>query len=372
MITRHELKELATYMNEDAFFVSLYLNVDPKDNPKDSWLLHYKNLARDTISKTNAQDRPIIEKELKRIEKFLSDRPDGLKRGLVIISCPEKNFWRVHNTAMPFINQLVIEHDPFIKPLASMLDLFQRYLVVVVGKTKARILITRMGEIEEVTKVLHNTDSLDFDPNRSGSLTDSASHSEKMDEKVFRIVHKDALKDIEKVMAEEEMKRIILAGTDRGRAQFKDVLPNQIKERVVAELSVDRNGSDHEILEKLIPIMKDVEYQFERKALDELFDQEKKIVLGLSDVLTALQQGNVHKMYVLTHVKESGMVCNQCGALTPVRDSKCPYCNNEMHSVEFMLDLAIQKAMDLGARVDMLEHAPRLEKAGGIGALLRY
>ena len=80
----------------------------------------------------------------------------------------------------------------------------------------------------------------------------------------------------------------------------------------------------------------------------------------------------MHKMYVLSKVTMPGMVCTICGALTPERDRSCPYCNGEMRRVTYMRDLAIQKAMDQGVRVDMLDHAPRLEKVGGIGALLRY
>ncbi len=371
MITHHELKELASYMVEDAFFVSLYLNVDPKENHKESWMLHFRNMMRDTLNKINLKDRSVVETELNHIEKYLVGRPDGLKRGLVVMSCRAKNFWRVYHTALPFNNQLVVERDPYIKPLAAMADLYQRYLVAVVGKTKARVLITSLGEIQEVTKIKFEEEQ-DFDPDRDGNMSDSSRRAEREEAKVYRLVHKDALKVVEKVLAEEKIKRILLGGTDRGRALFKEAMSSPMRERVVAEFSVDRNASDHEILEMLLPVMKDVEYKFERKALEELFDQGKRSVFGLSDVLTALQQGNVHKIYVLSTVTTPGMACTQCGAITPDHNQICPYCGGSMQRVPYMLDLAIQKAIEQGARVDMLEEAPQLAKAGGIGALMRY
>lgn len=371
MITHHQLKDLASNMSEDDFFVSLYLNVDPNENRKDEWMTHFKNLSKDALANFSSNNQSSIESELSQIEKFISDRPDGMKRGLCIISCKAMEFWNVFHTALPFSNQLVIEHDPYIKPLATMLDIYQIYLVPVVGKTKARVLITGQGEINELTSI--SIESTEIDSGKDGSKGDYGTlRAQKMEEKVKRLVHKDAMKIVEKIVNEEEIERILVGGTDRGRAHFKELLPIPLKKKVVGEFSVDRNGTDSEILEKLLPVMRDIEFKFERKALDELFNQNEKSVFGLSDVLTALQQGNVHKMYVLSHVTSPGMICEQCGALTPDRENPCPYCEGPMKTVQYMLDYAIQKAFDQGARVDMLDHAPRLEKFGGIGALLRY
>ena len=371
MISRHELKHLASLMLQDAKYISLYLNVDPRDNAKDQWLTHFKNLARSSLADLPSAGKNLVKRDLEKIEKYLSDRPEGMKRGLVIISCAAHDFWSIYHTALPFNNQLVIEHNPYIKPLAAMGDLYQHYLVVVVGASKARLMLTSMGEIEEITSIYKPPGDIDSGKDgSSGYMTELRAQKEKA--KFIRMIYKDAVTAAKQVLAEEGIKRMILGGTDKGRGLFKDFISAPFSERIVAEFNVDRNASNKEILEQIMPVMERVEYEFERKALDELFEQNRKTVLGLSDVLTALQQGNVHKMYVLARVTASGNVCNQCEALTPERDRNCPYCGGEMREVSYMLDLAIQKAINQGARVDMLEKAPRLEKVGGIGALLRY
>lgn len=371
MITRKELKELASYMVEDALFISLYLNVDPTSQNKDEWLIHFRNMSRDTLKTLETADKKQVEKDLDEIERFLRDRPEGMKRGMAIIKCGAKGFLRVYHTALPFTNQLVVEHDPYIKPLATMGDLYQTYLVVVVGRTRARVLLTTMGEIEEITNVVR--ERIDVDSGKAGSWGDHDEvHAERTKEKEYRILHKDLLKVIEKVISEEGVKRILIGGTDRGRGVFKDSLSNSLKERIVSEFAIDRYANNREIFNKIVPLMKEVEYNFERKALDELFDQSRKVALGLSDVLTALQQGNVHKMYVLSDVTAPGMICSQCGAVTPERDTPCPYCSGEMRRVPYMLDHAIQRAIEQDARVDMLDYAPRLREVGGIGAIMRY
>ncbi|MFH0766302.1 MAG: hypothetical protein V2A61_07765 [Calditrichota bacterium] len=372
MITRQELKELASIASRDSLFASLYLNVDPKENPKNDWQLHFKNLARSAVVKLPADLRPHAQKDVDYIEAYLNDRPDGLRRGLAVFSNVDSGYWRVFNTMVAFPNQLVITRDPFIKPLVAMIDIYQRYLVLVVGVTKARLLITSLGEIEEFTSIYKPLES--GEAARDGSVYGFGDlRAQRSREKIERIVHKDALAATERLLVEEGIKRILLGGTDGGRGRFKEAMPALTRERVVGEFAVDRNAGDHEILEQLIPVMKEVEYKFERKAINELFDNaNNRSVFGLSDVLTALQQGNVHKIFVLNNFTLPGMSCRRCGALTPERDRPCPYCGEVMERVPYMLDTAIQKAIEQGARVDMLEHAPRLHEIGGIAALLRY
>ena len=62
-------------MLKDSLYVSLYLDVDPKSNPKEEWLLHFKNLAKEKLNKLDPQKKENLKSDIERIEKFLSDRP---------------------------------------------------------------------------------------------------------------------------------------------------------------------------------------------------------------------------------------------------------------------------------------------------------
>ncbi|MDP8239707.1 MAG: VLRF1 family aeRF1-type release factor [Candidatus Hatepunaea meridiana] len=375
MLSHKEMKELASHMLKDSHYVSLYLDVDPTNNPKkDELLLHFKNLSKDAFEKLKVEEQHSIQIDIDNIEDYLIHHPKDMKRGIAIFSSQSDDFWRVYHTAMPFTNQLVIEHDPYIKPLAAMTDIYSRYLIIVVRNKRARILMADMGQIEELFIIEIPVPELDS--GRDGSTGDMAEiRAQRQKDQVRKRLYKELISVIEKMRRDEDIHRILLIGTDSHRGRFKDALPNELRERVVGEFAVEYNASPNEILKLSMPIMKDVEYKFERKALDELFNTGgggAGAVLGLSDVLDALQQGNVHKLYVMSNMVEPGMVCNNCGAVTTLRETPCPYCGGEMRKVTYMLDLAIQKAMDQGARIDMLEEAPRLVKTGGIGAKLRY
>lgn len=375
MITRLELKELASHTLDDAHFVSLFLNVDPKQVKQDEWQLHFKNLARRALAAMPNGDRPKVAPDLDRLERYLADHPNGLKRGLAVVSCCAKDFWWVYHSALPFMADLVIKRDPYIKPLMQQLDQYQRYLVVVVGAEEARFFVAGMGTIQEVTDIYRPLDV--SNATRDGGRGDmGALRAQRRKDNNQRILFKDAAAVMERLLTKEEIKRALLGGTDAARGHFKEVLPEPLRHKVVADFHIDRNAGHKEVLDLCLPMMKDVEFQFERKALAELFNRVGLAVggsvLGLSDVLAALQQGNVRKIFVMTNLADGGMACDHCGALTPRRDRSCPYCGGKMLDAPFIFDLAIQKAIEQGARVDLLEDAPELVKAGGIAAMLRY
>jgi peptide subunit release factor 1 (eRF1) len=375
MITRQELKALASQKFEDAYFVSLFLNVDPKEKLKDNWHLHFKNLAKNALTSIPQPDKLEVGRDIERLEKYLLDRPDGLKRGFTAISCAKKEFWWTYHSAIPFPNELIVHRNPYLKPLMLQFDQYQRYLVVIVGGDEARLFISGMGELESVASV--DRPISHTDPTRDGHRGDMGElRAQRHREKEMRVLLKDLATTIDKVKQQEEIKRILLGGTDNARGKLKELLSDWLLDKIVAEFHIEHNASEKEILDRVLPVMKEVEYKFERKALKELFDRigtgEGGGVLGLSDVLTALQQGNIRKMFVMSHFPLAGMVCAHCHALTPVRERDCPYCNEKLQEAPHIVDLAIQKAIDQGVRIDMIDDSADLIKAGGIGAMLRY
>jgi len=374
MLTKQELKELASLQLKERLFVSLYLDVDPKSNPKKDWLRHFKSMTKTALAKLTPNDRKAIQHDIDKIEAYLTDRPSGMKRGLAIICSTQANQWRVYNTAIPFHNELIVDHDPYIKPLAQFVHLYKRYLIAVVDNDKVRLLITALGEINELTTI--EKPEIEFDSTRDGMRGDLEEvRLQKHKDKVRRLLAKEATAVLENIIKSEDINQILIGGTDANRGNFKEALSPQHKAMVAGDFALEHDAGPADILLRVLPLLKEIERANDQRAIDELFNRSGStsgIVVGLSDVLTALQQGNIHKLYAVAEEKASGMHCAQCGALTPLRESTCPYCGAEMTQVPYMIDLAVQKAIELGAHIGLLDYAPELHKAGGIGAVLRY
>ena len=52
MLNREELKEIAKMRGDDAYFVSLYLNVNPISTVKDNYVIHVKNMLKQTTGQS--------------------------------------------------------------------------------------------------------------------------------------------------------------------------------------------------------------------------------------------------------------------------------------------------------------------------------
>lgn len=374
MISKQELKALAELTLTDSYFVSLYLDVDVRRGGSDRWPVIFRNLVKRGEGGLPGEVRSRIQGDLERIEAFLREKPAEIKRGLAIISCKDRDFWWVYHSMIPFSDELVIDRDPYLKPLMRMIDLFQRYLIVVCESQQVKVFLAAQGVI---TPMLHLTAPSSRQPLSSPGRGDRGGITVKDQREIaIQWLKRGAVGAVVEVVESENIKRVLLGGGERSRALLREALPQWVKERVVAEFSLPARATPREILQRATPLMQEVERRFEKQAIQELMERvgegERGSVLGLSDVLTMLQQGNVRKLYVLTQYRDRGMVCRSCGALTPWRDRPCPYCGGEMEEVPYVVDWAIQKAIEQGARVDLLEDSPQLEKAGGIGALLRY
>jgi len=369
MLTRLQLKELASHTLDGAYFVTLYLNLNPAHVKRDQLQVRFRNLVR-SLPPT---DRSNVAQDLDKIERFLGDNPSGLKRGMALVSSHRKNFWWEYHSAIPFRDELVIKKEPYLKPLAAQLDLYQRYILVVVGGEDARLFIAGMGEVIEITE-LYAPEPPAY-ANRDGGTGDMGGiRARRRKEESRRILNKDIATALDSLMKREEIKRILIGGTDQARGRLKEALPESITKRIVSEFAIDRNAGFKELLDKALPAMIAAEKRFEKIALQELFDKTGIAgggVFGMANVLQALRQGNVRKLYLIAEQIEPGMVCKSCKAMTPLRDGRCPYCGGELERVSHMFDLAMQTALEQGARVDIIEHAPELKKEGGIAALMR-
>jgi peptide subunit release factor 1 (eRF1) len=95
-------------------------------------------------------------------------------------------------------------------------------------------------------------------------------------------------------------------------------------------------------------------------------------VLGLDNVLHSLQEQRVMRLVVLRDFTADGRVCTACGALAAQRIDTCPYCKAGMETVDRIVNLAGERAIQQGAMIEVVDQNQTLQEAGGIGAFLRF
>ncbi len=370
MITERELQELVDFESEEGTVLSLYLNVDPTQRSKDEYKLTLRGLLKEVADKASPQD-------VAEIERYFDFEYDWQGKGVALFSCLQDDFWQAYPLAVPVENQVFVSQKPYIKPLTDLLDMYDRFGVVVVNREGARLLLFRQGELEktdgtlgeEVKRIKHGGGSA---AGRRGGLTARAGrYEEGVAQRNLREVAELTVKFCER----GRCSRLILAGTGETVAQLQGMLPKELKENVVGSFAIDMTASEVEILDRSLEIIQRVDRQREKELVERVVTAAAKGemgAIGLADTLAAVQEGRAHILVVAEGYKAPGYRCVNCSYTSVQELTECPFCGKVMERIEDAVNSIVHRAIDLGVQVEAVKDNPDLEKAGNIGALLRY
>ncbi len=373
MLSREELREIAKMRGEGVFFVSLYLNVNPMTNVKDNYAIHVKSMLKQTADKLDKAVLKKVSGDFEKVESYILTNKKIFRKGLAVLSSQERNFWKEFHLSVPFKNEIIVDNIPYIKPLLDILDNYQRYAILLVDRESARIFLVHLGEIEEYSEV--HSDDVPGRHKKGGWFSLSGKSYERHIDYHVGLHLKDVIKQLDPFLSGEYVGRMIIGGSEEAVTKVKNMLPQAIAEKVMGTFQAEMFANSKEILEKTEPIVHSYERKKEEKDIDDLLTKAMKnenAVVGIENVLNALQEGRVMKLVFLKGYKHSGISCRQCGYLTVQDASSCPFCNGEMQEAKYVVDLIAQKAVEQGALIEVAHENRKLQEAGSIGAFLRF
>ncbi len=373
MLNREELKEIAKMRAEDAFFVSLYLNVNPLTNRKNDYVIHVKNMLKQTTEKLDKVVLKKINSDFEKIEAYVLANKRIFKKGLAVLSSQEKNIWKEFHLSVPIKNEVIVDKTPYIKPLLDILDNYQRYAILLVDRESARLFVIHLGEIEEYTEI-HSAD-VPGRHKKGGWFALSGKSYERHIDYHVALHLKDVLKQLDSFLSREYVGRLIVGGSEETVTKVKAMLPQAVSDKIIGTFQSEMFAKSKEILDKVAPVLKTFEKKREAETIDELLTKTMKnenAVLGIENVLNSLQEGRIMKLIFLKDYKQSGLACKNCGYLTVQHISICPYCKGEIQGVNYIVELAAQKAVEQGAFVEVTDDNKKLKESGSIGAFLRF
>lgn len=373
MLNRKELKEIAKMRGNESYYVSFYLNVDPITNTKGDYLIHTKNMLKQTMDKLDKTVLKRVNVDFERIEAYILTNKRIFKKGLAILTSKEKNFWKEYHLSVPIKNEIIVDSTPYIKPLLDILDNYQRYAILLVGKDSARLFLVHLGEIEEYSEI--HTEDVPGKHKKGGWFALAEKSYERHIDYHVDLHLKDVVKKLESFLSHEYVGRLIIGGSEEAVTKVKDMLPQPISEKIIGTFQADMLSGSKDILKKVEPALQAYEKKKEEETIEELITKAKKnenAVTGIEDVLHALQEGRIMKLVFLKDYKQSGLACKTCGHLTTQAISSCPYCKSDVQKVKYIVDLIAQKAVEQGAIIEVVSENRKLKEAGNIGAFLRF
>jgi peptide chain release factor subunit 1 len=385
MLQPQAIEELAERASRDGSPVlSVYLNLDPT-NPvirRGGYRLALDGLLKGLESQI---------KEENRIKQFYEDAewmrqkveyliPRG--RGLALFCDVSEDFYFEQDLPIRLASQAWYTNTPYVRVLREAMDEFERYGLVLVDRTRVRLFLITMGQIDEVSDVFQ-------DPpfkHRSTSGTDQLL-SQMVNQR--RATHwsewflKDASTILHDIMIRYNIDRIILGGAEEVTAEMARLLPKAVVSRLVDRVRVPVTAKAGDVLEVAMPVIERIERQQERDLVGDLVTIARKsnptvekAVAGLEAVLDAVNQGRVHRLVYPTGFTLNGFQCAGCDVLLDhcPPDCKCPYCASSLDAIEDILWYASEKVLNTGGRTEEIRDAEArayLENNGGIGAFLR-
>lgn len=369
MFRRENLRELAAY-EAQAPILSVYLNVDPTERTKDGYRLELGQMLKRVQGAAAPQD-------VDAVERFFDHEYDWSGRGVVVFSGDGEGFWRAYSLAVPVASEAKVADRPYISPLAALVDTYGSYAVAVVDRRQLRLLFFEMGELqvtdefvgEDVRKLKRGRGSAGGHGRRGGSPI-SSQHEEEVARRNIR----DAAGATREFCQEYEPQRLIIGGSERAIAVFKEALPKTLQDRIIGTFSADMNASEVAIRERSLGILGQAEKEREQAVVDAVFTaaaKGKNGVIRLADTLGAAHEGRIRTLVIDRDYHQPGYQCQNCAYITDQALKDCPFCGGEFVEIPDATEALVTKVIDDGGRVEVVDDHPKVEEFG-VGALLRY
>ncbi|WP_028845434.1 hypothetical protein [Thermodesulfovibrio thiophilus] len=370
MFERKDLEELEKLHFDDAFVVSLFLNVSPQERKKQAYLSKFKNLVK------NKADYNACKEDIDKIESFLQSERESFKKSVVVYSCVKKDLWVRYDLNVELNDDLVIDRTPYTSPLFDLLDNYQKYGVLLVDKKTARVFLVFLGDIEEYGIVHH--EDVPGKHKKGGWFALAEKRYERHIDYHVKMHLKDVLDKFDSFLKDKDIRRLIIAGPDEAISELMGLLPDEIKSKIIGRVNLEKYASKDEVLEKVLPFIEEYEKLKEKETVSELIIKALKnenAVIGVDDVLKYLRDKRVMKLVISKDHKVGGFICQNCGFATTQSVECCMECGGCVMKSEDLIERATEMALAQSALVEVVKDEKdrgKLLEYGGVGAFLRF
>jgi peptide chain release factor subunit 1 len=376
-IDRAFLRTLAEWRADGAPVSSVYLDVDGRRYPKKEEVVRRARSLTDDLLR-QAQDHHLskdatcsVSKDVQRMVEHVEGVERDSTRGLAMFACSSSDLWEAVEVPRPVPDRAGLADHAYVVPLEALVETYQSFCTALVDRSRARILLAKMGRIEE------RTDILDDVPGRheQGGWSQSRYQRHIEEHAVEHLKHvADRLLGFWKV---RRFDHLILAGPHEVVVEFERNLHDYLSRRIVDRIPLSMTASPADVLARSLEVEERVEAARERELVDRIRAEAaagRHGVVGLEAVLASLNDGRVEALAVPFGLEREGVRCTTCGRLW-MAGARCPTCRGRTERVPDVVDEAVASAIRQSARVDVLtlvSDDPRRLREVEAGALLRY
>jgi hypothetical protein len=323
-------------------------------------------------------DEGVPEGLQEKVRGFVEEETTPRARSLVVFA-DEDRLFEVYRLQVD-VPESVRWGDPNVAPLTLVLDEYEPYGAVVLDAERFRFFVVSpvVDPEEGVEARGSGFRELDLRPSqphpRSHGSTDMDPAGRTQQELTHRY-YKEMGELARDTAFREGVRRLILGGPTEITAGFRDALPNDLKDRVVAEDHVELGAPDGELLDRLEEIRERAEHEREAELLAQI---RERGVRGPEETIKALQEENrVYHIAALWDLDGEVRWSDADGlAIMDITQEESPY-SGEPTRVRPLTDVLVDLSAARGARLDFMrgenENTDRLrDEFGGVAGLVRF
>jgi peptide chain release factor subunit 1 len=373
------IDRLAAFEPTEFLFVSLYLNTTPDGTGRenyDSFLRKRFEELRDTFAQRSTA-RESFERDVERINAFLENDRDKAANGIAIFACSGADVFETVQLEAPFErHRLSVANYPDLYPLARLLDQYPVYAVLLADTNAARIFVFGQG------RQLSEEEITNAKTNRSQVGGWSQARYQRHTENIHLHHVKEVVEALARVVREENIKSIILAGDEVVIPLLREQLPQQLDEKVVDVLRLDIKTPEHEVLRATLERMRAQDAEADAAKVERLIGEYRAgglAVVGVEKTRAAFEIGQVDELIISAQRAEvKGKPAQSQGVPRTVQTPTVAATAVATGTPEIAPDAVaisdelVRQAHRTAARVTFIEDPTLLAEFGGVGALLRF
>jgi peptide chain release factor subunit 1 len=192
----------------------------------------------------------------------------------------------------------------------------------------------------------------------------------------FNRIRKGAIKaflsEVSEALKKIADKNIIISGPGTTKIRFIEILPKELKKRIVDVIDISIED-EQQLLKESFQLISDREQKQSYEAVSQLKQEILKdglAVYGLVETLDAVKNGQVDLLIIEKDYKKQGWICEHCQVVKEGKNKTCPYCNNKTSEVDIVEEI-LEFAERTNTNIEFTDNE-EIANLGHVGAILRF
>jgi len=376
MITREELRQLASIESPESCAVSLYYQpITPQNKSHREEVILLKDLVRDALRQAESCGRSFAcRDDLRRLMDVAEHLHGNHARAKAIFACGPQKIWKEYDLPPRLARSMVTINSRFhLRPLTAVFDAGARCCIALVDRERARLFDYWLDELGEREQFF---DRLPPHGRSDGFAGYEAGHKQ-------RRVGSDAMQHfkrfadrLKELVSWSEFERLIVGCRDDTWPEVEPHLHPYVRLRLLGRFAVDPATATAEQVRAQAGRILGEHVSAERQALiREVIgnaQRDGRGAIGLRNVLTALERGEVQTLLLGQNFSAHGVRCRHCGHMDTRSTRSCAVCGSVPGEMDDISDALIGEAVRRGVGIVYVPPESAFDRVGNIGALLRF